>query len=96
VVTGIGDFSPHTMHADPLLDLVATAAFLELEDYPEAVDDAAWLEDVVLSRYSGSTIAAGELPRWIATYRRFYGFYFSDSCGSQPGLYAWCLRQLRS
>jgi putative membrane protein len=28
-------------------------------------------------------------------YRRFYGFYFSDSFRFDPVLYAWCLRQLR-
>ena len=41
-------------------------------------------------------VADGDLARWLGVYRRFYGFYFSDSAGFDPGLYAWCLRQLRS
>jgi putative membrane protein len=94
VVTGIGDFSPHTMHADPLIDLVGAVAFLELEAYPEAATDAAWLQDVALQRYGGTAVAAGELPRWFSTYRRFYGFYFSDTARTDPRLYAWCLAQL--
>jgi len=96
VVTGIGDFSPHTLHADPVLDLTGSVAFLELETYPEAAADAAWLTAVVLERYGDSRAAAGDLARWIAVYRRFYGFYFSDSCLDQPELYRWCLEQLRS
>jgi len=96
VVTGIGDFSPHTMHADPVLDLTGAVAFLELETYPEAAADAAWLTTVVLDRYGDTRAAAGDLRRWLGVYRRFYGFYFSDSCLDQPELYRWCLEQLRS
>jgi putative membrane protein len=94
-VTGLGDFSPHTMQADPLMDLSLAVACLELEPYPEATDDAAWLQGVALERYGDLPVAAGELARWLDVYRRFYGFYFSDACLDQPVLYAWCLRQLR-
>jgi putative membrane protein len=96
VVTGIGDFSPHTMHADPVIDLVGAAAFLELEEYPGAAEDAAWLESVIHSRFPDSDVAGQDLPRWFAVYRRFYGFYFSDTADVDPGLYGWCLRQLRT
>jgi putative membrane protein len=95
VVTGIGDFSPHTMHADPVIDLVGAAAFLELEDYPGSAEDAAWLESVIVARFGGPDLAGGDLPRWFSVYRRFYAFYFSDSAEVDPRLYAWCLRQLR-
>ena len=44
MVTGIGDFSPHTVHADPMMDVTGAVAFLELEPYAEAAEDAAWLE----------------------------------------------------
>ncbi|WP_375424673.1 PH domain-containing protein [uncultured Friedmanniella sp.] len=95
VVTGLGDFSPHTMQADPLMDLSLAVACIELEAYPGAADDAAWLEQVVLQRHGSAPVADGELARWLDVYRRFYGFYFSDACLDQPLLYAWCLRQLR-
>ena len=88
VVTGIGDFSPHTVHGDPLMDLTGAVVFLELEPYAEAADDAAWLQSVAIERYGP------EIAHWIDVYRRFYGFYFSDAYVFDPALYGWCLRQL--
>jgi putative membrane protein len=88
VVTGIADFSPHTMHADPLLDLAGAMIFLELEPYADAAADATWLEAVAVERHGR------EIVRWIDAYRRFYGFYFSNTYAFDPTLYAWCLRQL--
>lgn len=96
VVTGIGDFSPHSMHADPVIDLTGAVAFLELEHYPEAAEDAAWLTAVVLDRYGATPAAAGDLGRWLGVYRRYFGFYFSNSAAAEPELYRWCLQQLRS
>jgi putative membrane protein len=89
VVSGVGDFSPHTLCADPMLDITGAVAFLELESYPEAGDDAAWLTSVATERFGPET---AEL---IKMYRIFYGFYFSNAYEFDPQLYAWCLRQLR-
>jgi putative membrane protein len=88
VVTGIADFSPHTVNADPLMDVAGALIFLELEPYADAAADAAWLEAVAVERHGR------EIVRWIDVYRRFYGFYFSNAYASDPHLYAWCLRQL--
>jgi putative membrane protein len=88
VVTGIGDFSPHTLHADPLMDVAGALIFLELEPYADAAADAAWLEAVAVERHGR------EISRWIDVYRRYYGFYFSNAYAFEPALYAWCLRQL--
>jgi putative membrane protein len=88
VVTGIADFSPHTVHADPLMDIAGAVIFLELEPYADAAADAAWLEAVAAERHGR------EVVRWIDVYRRFYGFYFSNSYAFDPTLYAWCIRQL--
>ncbi len=88
VVTGIADFSPHTVHADPLLDVAGALIFLELEPYADAATDAAWLEAVAVERHGRGIV------RWIDAYRRFYGFYFSNAYAFDPHLYAWCLRQL--
>ena len=90
VVTGIGDFSPHTMNADPLLDLTGAVAFLELEQYPEAAADAAWLTNAAVERYGP------QVSQWISVYRRFYGFYFSNTYVEEPWVYEWCVRQLRA
>jgi putative membrane protein len=88
VVTGIGDFSPHTVHGDPMLDVTGAVAFLELEPYADAGGDALWLEGLAVERFGPET------AHWIDVYRRFYGFYFSDSGDFDPALYGWCLRQL--
>jgi putative membrane protein len=88
VVTGIGDFSPHTVHGDPMMDVTGAVAFLELEPYPAAAEDAAWLEAVAVERWGAET------AHWIDVYRRFYGFYFSNAYEFDPALYGWCLRQL--
>jgi putative membrane protein len=40
VVTGIGDFSPHTVNGDAMMDIAGAVSFLELETYPSAADDA--------------------------------------------------------
>jgi putative membrane protein len=88
VVTGIGDFSPHTLSADPLMDVAGALIFLELEPYADAAADAAWLEAVAVERHGRDII------RWIDVYRRYYGFYFSNTFAFEPAVYAWCIRQL--
>jgi putative membrane protein len=88
-VSGIGDFSPHTVNGDPMMDVAGAVAFLDLEPYAEAVADSAWLQSAAIQRYGPET------ARWIDVYTRFYAFYFSNSADDQPELYAWCLAQLR-
>jgi putative membrane protein len=88
VVSGIGDFSPHTLVADPLMDVAGAVCFLELEAYEGAVADAVWLGELAIARLGSDTV------RWIGVYRRFYGFYFSSTFDVQPEAYAWCLHQL--
>ena len=87
-VTGVGDFSPHTLQADPLMDLTGAVTFLELEPYEEAVADSEWLLGLAVQRYGP------DVARWIGVYRRYFGFYFSDTAEADPRTYAWCLRQL--
>jgi putative membrane protein len=89
LVSGIGDFSPHTVNGDPTMDIAGAVIFLELEPYEDAVADAAWLEALAVQQ------GGSDVRHWIEVYRRFYGFYFSDSFRFDPVLYAWCLRQLR-
>jgi putative membrane protein len=89
VISGIGDFSPHTVNGDPMMDIAGAVIFLELEPYSGAAADSVWLEALAVQQ-DGS-----DVRHWIEVYRRFYGFYFSDSFRFDPVLYAWCLRQLR-
>ncbi|HET9872041.1 MAG TPA: PH domain-containing protein [Propionibacteriaceae bacterium] len=90
VVTGVLDFSPHTLAADPLMDITGAICFLELESYAGASDDAAWLAD-----YAAAELGADILP-WVQAYRQFYGFYFSSAHAVDERLYAWCVNQLRT
>ncbi len=55
VVTGIGDFSPHTVNGDPMMDIAGAVSFLELETYPAAADDAVWLEAAAVERHGPET-----------------------------------------
>ena len=87
-VTGVGDFSPHTLQADPLMDLTGAVTFLELLAYDGAVADSEWLLGLAVQRYGP------DVARWIGVYRRYFGFYFSDTAELDPHTYAWCLRQL--
>lgn len=89
LVTGIGDFSPHTLVADPMMDLAGAICFLELEGYDGVAEDALWLGGQAAMRFGA------DVPHWVDVYRRYYGFYFSSAYEFDPALYAWCLRQLR-
>jgi putative membrane protein len=88
VLTGVGDFSPHTLNADPMMDIAGAVMFLELERYAAAADDAAWLAGQAYERFGP------DLEEALAMYRRYYGFYFSNAHAFDPVLYGWCQRQL--
>jgi putative membrane protein len=85
VVSGVGDFSPHTLAADPMID-VAGAVVLMQQSYPEALADSHWLAGLAVDRLGGDT------AHWIEVYRRFYAIYYGDD----PAVYPWALAQLRS
>jgi putative membrane protein len=70
------------------MDLAGAVIFLELEPYADAPADAAWLQAVAVERHGRDIVGL------IDVYRRYYGFYFSNSYEFDPNLYAWCLRQL--
>ncbi len=85
VITGVVDFSPHTLAADPLLDVAGAIAFLGLEPETSAPGDEEWLTDLAVSRLGD------EARHWIEVYRRFYGFYFAED----PAIYSWSVEQLQ-
>lgn len=82
-VIGVGDWSVHALHADPVLDVAGAVAFVELEPYPEAVADAAWLAGLAAERL-------GADAEWIEAYRRYHGLYYSMDDEILP----WCAAQL--
>ncbi|HYI57010.1 MAG TPA: PH domain-containing protein [Microlunatus sp.] len=88
VVTGVGDFSPHTLNADPMMDVAGAIMFLELEQYPGAGEDVRWLTDQAYQRFGDDLVQA------LPMYRLYFGFYFSNAHEFDPVLYGWCQRQL--
>lgn len=88
VVTGVGDFSPHTLQADPTMDVAGAIMFLELETYPGAVADVQWLTGQAYDRFGG------DLEQAISMYRLYFGFYFAHAHAFDPALYSWCQQQL--
>ena len=88
VISGVGDFSPHTLHADPMMDIAGAIMFLELETYAGAADDAGWLTEQAIARFGPDVAEA------LPMYRRYFGFYFSNAFAFDPVLYDWCRRQL--
>lgn len=88
VITGVGDFSPHTLHADPMMDITGAIMFVELEAYDGAVEDARWLAAQAWERFGP------ELEQALSMYRLYFGFYFSSAHEFDPALYGWCQRQL--
>ncbi|BAK33558.1 hypothetical protein MLP_05440 [Microlunatus phosphovorus NM-1] len=87
-VTGIGDFSPHTLSADPMMDIAGAIMFCELETYDQAAADCAWLAGQARERYGP------QLDEALEMYRIYYGFYFSNAHRFDRRLYDWCLQQL--
>ncbi len=83
VVSGVGDFSPHTLAADPLMDVAGAVVLMQLS-YPEAPADSGWLAGQAVERLGGDT------AHWIDVYRRFYAIYYGDD----PEVYPWALAQL--
>ncbi len=84
VVRGVGDFSPHTLVADPLMDLFGAVILMELEPYDGVATDARWLADVVREQVGAEEFA------WFEVYRRYYSVYYGDD----PTVVAWARTQL--
>jgi putative membrane protein len=83
VVSGVGDFSPHTLAADPVMDVTGAVHFVSLQRYPDADDDARWLARVAAERL-------GDQAPWMDVYRHFYALYYA----MDPSVLDWSARQL--
>lgn len=84
VVRGVGDFSPHTLVADPIMDVAGAAILMELETYGTAAQDARWLAEAAAQR------VGPDEARWFEVYRRYYAIYFGDD----PAVISWSRQQL--
>jgi putative membrane protein len=82
-ISGVGDFSAHTLAADPVMDVAGAVHFVSLQWYPDAEDDARWLAGVAAERL-------GDQAQWVGVYRHFYALYYS----MDPAVLDWSARQL--
>ena len=83
VVRGVGDFSPHTLVADPIMDVAGASILMELETYGTAAQDARWLAEVARAW------VGPEEAHWFEVYRRYYSVYFGDD----PSVINWSRQQ---
>ncbi|MBO0812726.1 MAG: PH domain-containing protein, partial [Microlunatus sp.] len=74
IISGVGDFSPHTLAADPVLDLAGAISLMGLADYPGAAEDQQFVRDQALRLY-GDQIP--DLPYWLDVYHRYYAIYYA-------------------
>lgn len=89
VVSGVCDFSPHTLAADPVMDVAAAVWFLAMEKYPEASEDTLWLASIAAERLGPDG------AHWLKVYRHYFAIYFSMTVTDQDqSTYAACVAQL--
>ncbi|GGL65492.1 hypothetical protein GCM10011575_24870 [Microlunatus endophyticus] len=80
VITGVGDFSPHTLAADPLMDIAGAVSLMGLEDYPEVAEDQAFVHQQAIALYGN---AEPDIDYWLDVYRRYYAIYYA----ADPAVY---------
>jgi putative membrane protein len=88
-ICGAGDFSYATLVGDRRMDLAGALAYLELSSgyRPE---DTALLTHLLNERYGAG------IGRFLRLYRLYYSIYYSFLKKSEPGLYRWCIRNIRN
>jgi putative membrane protein len=86
-VYGVGDFGYTTIVGDGRMDLAGAVAYLEVVDGYRPEDTPFCMR--LLGEWHGEGI-----ERWIALYRLYYAFYFSECIEVDPRTYAWCVRNL--
>jgi putative membrane protein len=88
-ITGVGDFSPHTLAADPLMDIAGAVELMGLEAYPEVAEDQAWLRELAIERHRAQE---PDIEYWLDVYRRYYAVYYAPD----PVVFPHSLVHLRS
>ena len=89
MITGVGDFSPHTLAADPVMDLAGAVHLLGYEDYDGVDGDQRWLLARTLESY-GPLVE--DLEHWLDVYQRYYAIYYAPD----PQIYPRSLALLTS
>ncbi|QDP94568.1 PH domain-containing protein [Microlunatus elymi] len=88
VITGVADFSPHTLAADPVMDLAGAITLMGMEQYPDVLDDQRFLHELAINRYGPYVL---DLEHWLDVYRRYYAIYYADD----PMVYPYSIEHLQ-
>jgi len=87
IITGVVDFSPHTLAADPLLDVAGAIWLIGLSAQPHAIEDQQFCYHRALALYGATE---PDLAYWLDVYRRYYAIYYS----SDPAVFPYAVQQL--
>lgn len=89
MITGVGDFSPHTLAADPLMDIAGAISLMGLERYPQVAQDQAFVRDQAIRMYGNQE---PDIAYWLDVYRRYYAIYYAPD----PAVYPHSMVELQS
>lgn len=89
IITGVADFSPHTLAADPLMDIAGAIWLMGMPSQPDAEDDQRFVYDVAIDQFGNTE---PDLRHWLDVYRRYYAIYYA----SDPAIYPGSIEHLQS
>lgn len=89
VITGVADFSPHTLAADPLMDIAGAISLLGLERYPQVGADQAFVYQQAVRLYGNQE---PDIAYWLDVYRRYYAIYYAPD----PAVYPHSMMELQN
>jgi putative membrane protein len=87
MISGVGDFSPHTLAADPVMDIAGAITLMGLEGAPGVQEDQAYLHRQAMMLYGNRM---PDIAHWLDVYRRYYAIYYA----SDPAVYPHALAEL--
>lgn len=88
-ICGVGDFGYTTVIGDGRMDVTGAIVYLEILDIYRPAD-VAYLSELAIQHYGP------QIEEVIWLYRLYYSVYFSYCKTGDPGLYAWCIRNLKA
>jgi putative membrane protein len=87
-ITGVGDFSPHTLAADPLMDIAGAISLMGMAEYPGAEVDQAYVGEQAVRLFGQQE---PRIEYWLDVYRRYYAIYYAPD----PAVYPYSMAELQ-
>lgn len=89
IISGVVDFSPHTLAADPLMDIAGAIWLMGMSDQHGATDDQRFVYDRAMALFGD---AEPDLPHWLDVYHRYFAIYYAPD----PVVFPYAIRLLQS